>query len=71
MRVGEVTFVGSALRVRLRAGALELEMRLPAGVPEIPRPGDELRLSARPEAVWRFPNPESVGSSASGSTRSA
>lgn len=55
MEVREAAFVGSALRVRLQAGPMALEMRLPPEPPDPPIPGRQVRLAVAPEAVWRFP----------------
>ncbi len=58
MTVREVTFAGSALRVRLAQGAVRLEARIPPD--PAPVVGDTVGVSVPPEAVWRFPDDDPV-----------
>lgn len=58
MRVREVAFVGSGLRVRLSCGEMRIEGRLPPD--PAPVVGDEVGVVIPPEAVWRFPGDDQV-----------
>lgn len=60
MRVREVAFVGSGLRVRLEQGSTRLEARV---APDSRvAPGELVEVSVPPGAVWRFPEAESAAS---------